>query len=159
MLSNQKNYAYLYDICGQIADLYRSELDNAGAVAEGDLKNFSWDIDWGKGSFQLVFNLPSYWEQIEFGRGPTTGSNPPWPSAVEDIKRWISVKHIVPKPKSNGQVPTIDETARSIVWKIHKVGYEARHPFEKALDKADNLVDMLADYIEQEFESTLMTQD
>lgn len=152
--SNQKNYAYVYDICEQIADMYRNMLRSEEAVAEGDLVNFTWDIDWGNEKFSLLFNLPEYWKWVEDGRPPTTGQNPPWPTAIQDIKRWIEVKHLVPRPLSNGEVPDIEQQAHMIVNKIHKKGYKGRKPLEQALDKVNQLglVDLLTDAVIKEFE-------
>lgn len=143
MLSNQYNFAPLYDVCKKIADMYRQKLDDVGAVAEGNLKNFSWDIDYSGSQFSLYFNLEEYWKWVEEGRSPTMTSG--WDTHIEDLKRWIQVKHLVPRPDSKGKVPTIDQQAYAIYMKITREGYQGRQPLEKAMETADEegLIDML----------------
>ena len=143
MLSNQYNFAPLYDVCKKIADLYRQKLDDVGAVAEGNLKNFSWDIEYQNNQFSLYFNLEEYWKWIEEGRAPTKTSG--WDTHIEDLKRWLQIKHLVPRPDSKGRVPTIDQQAYAIYMKITREGYEGRHPLEQAMDDADEqgLIDEL----------------
>lgn len=143
MLSNQYNFAPLYDVCKKIADLYRQKLDDVGAVAEGHLKNFSWDIEYQNSQFSLYFNLEEYWKWVEEGRPPTKTSG--WNEPIEDLKRWIQVKHLVPRPNSKGKVPTIDQQAYAIYMKITREGYQGRQPLEKAMQSADEegLIDLL----------------
>lgn len=151
MLNNRKNYAVVYDICEKIAEEYRNQLEDAKAVASGELKNFTWDIDWGNGRFQLILNLPEYWYYVEEGRKPTKQKGG-WETSLEDIKKWIMFKHLVPSPDRNGKVPTLDQQACAIRTKIHEEGYDARHPLEKAMDKSDPLIDQLVEYVVDELE-------
>ena len=143
MLNNQYNFAPLYDTCRKIAELYRDSLVDVNAVAEGNLKNFSWDIDYSGSQFSLYFNLPEYWKWVEEGRAPTRTQG--WNDPVQTLKRWIQVKHLVPRPDSKGRVPSIDQQAYAIYMKITREGYEGRHPLEKAMDAADEegLIDEL----------------
>lgn len=143
MLSNQYNFAPLYDVCKKIADLYRQKLEDVGAVAEGTLKNFSWDIEYSGSQFSLDFNLEEYWKCIEYGRPPTKTDG--WSDPIEDLKKWIQIKHLVPRPDSKGRVPTIDQQALGLYWKITLKGYKGRHPLEQAMDDAEEqgLIDEL----------------
>lgn len=144
-ISNTHDQTALYDIAGKIADLYRNTLEEVGAVNEGTLKNFDWDIDWDGNTFNLSFDLEDYWKWVEEGRPPTRGDG--WDTPIEDLKRWIQVKQIVPRPTSSGKIPKIESIAYAIYMKITKEGYEGRRPLEKAMDKADSsgLVDTLTD--------------
>lgn len=136
------------DVCKKIADMYRHSLEDVGAVAEGNLKNFTWDIEYDGHLFSLYFMLPEYWYYIEEGRGPSIG-NEEWLNPIGDLKKFIQVKHLVPRPNSYGKVPSLDQQAYAIYMKISREGYEGRHPLEKALDKADEegLIDQLTNLL------------
>lgn len=144
MLKNSYDFTSLYDVSKKIADLYRDKLREVNAVANGDLVNFSWEIEYNNNLFSLIFLLPDYWYYVEEGRGPSKGGEK-WPDPIGDLKKFIQVKHLVPRPDSKGRVPTIDQQAYAIYMKITREGYEGRHPLEQAMDDADEqgLIDEL----------------
>ena len=119
----------LYDIGREIAQAYRNELRDKGAVASGDLKNFKWDVEMTHYGLDLIFYLPEHWRYIEYGRGATS-PNPKLGQRRlrEIIKDWIEVKGI--------QRPDIstDSLAYLIARKIHTQGYKARHPLQNAIN-------------------------
>lgn len=131
----------LYDIGKKLADLYRLELEKAGAVATGNLKNFDYDVKLDQDTLKLVFTLPDYYYYIESGRGPTKrGENG---VLVRAIYEWIQDKGITPKPitRKNGKkyTPTQKQLAYAIAKTIHKEGYfrpghHGKKPLEIAMD-------------------------
>lgn len=144
-IRNTYDQTALYDVASQIADLYRQTLEEVGAVAEGKLKNFDWNIEFDGNTFNLYFNLEEYWKWIEDGRPPSYSDG--WSDPIEDLKRWIQVKQLVPRPATSGKIPKIENVAYAIYMKITKEGYQGRRPLEKAMEKADSsgLTDRLAD--------------
>lgn len=137
----------LYDIGRELFNSYQQELIKADAVASGALLNGKWNIEHDDKHLALIFNLQDYWEEIEYGRKPT--KNFINQGVREKIKQWILVKGIQLKPitlKSGEQKqPTIDEVAYAITQKIHKKGYKARHPLEKALNNNKNKITEFVD--------------
>ena len=137
----------LYDLGRELFNQYQQELIKADAVASGALLNGKWNIEQDDKHLALVFNLQDYWKTIEYGRKPT--KNFIDCNVKEKIKQWILVKGIQIKPKQlkNGEQrqPTLDSVAYAITQKIHKEGYKARHPLEKALNNNKALVNEFVD--------------
>ena len=118
----------LYDLAREVAEVYRNELRDRGAVAQGDLKNFKYDVEPTERGVDVVFNLPEYWKWIEYGRPPTTATPKRGPKKLRDlIKEWLETKGINPYKISR------DGLAYLITRKIHKTGYKARHPLQQAM--------------------------
>lgn len=69
----------------------------------------------------ISIQLEDYWKYIE------NGTKPHWPPLLV-IKRWISVKPVLPRPLPNGKLPTANQLAFLIARKISKVGTKAK-PF------------------------------
>lgn len=137
----------LYDIGRELFKQYQQQLIAEDAVASGSLKNGKWNIEQDDKHLALVFNLQDYWKTIEYGRKET--KNFIDCNVKEKIKQWILVKGIQIKPKQlkNGEQrqPTIDSVAYAITQKIHKKGYKAKHPLEKALNNNQALVQEFVD--------------
>lgn len=137
----------LYDIGRTLFNQYQQQIIQADAVASGNLLNSNWNIEQDDKHLALVFNLPDYWKTIEYGRQPTKK----WIDCnlKEKIKEWILIKGISLKPiqLKNGEQrqPTIDSVAYAITQKIHKEGYKARHPLEKALNNNKALINEFVD--------------
>lgn len=137
----------LYDIGRTLFNQYQQQLIQADAVASGALLNGKWNIEQDNNHLALVFNLQDYWKTIEYGRQPTKN----WIDCnlKDKIKQWILVKGIQLEPiqLKNGKQrqPTIDSVAYAITQKIHKEGYKARHPLEKALNSNQSLVQEFVD--------------
>ena len=118
----------LYDLAREVAQVYRNTLRDRGAVAQGDLKNFKYDVEPTERGLDVVFNLPEYWKWIEYGRPPTTANPKRGPKPLRDlIKEWIETKGINPYKISR------DGLAYLITRKIHKTGYKARYPLQQAM--------------------------
>lgn len=142
-----ENSPRLYDIGRELFNSYQQELIQADAVASGALLNGKWNIEQDENHLALVFNLQDYWKTIEYGRKHT--KNFIDCNVKEKIKQWILVKGIQIKPKQlksgEQKQPTLDSVAYAITQKIHKKGYEAKHPLEKALNNNQALVQEFVD--------------
>ena len=137
----------LYDIGRELFEQYQQQLIAEDVVASGALKNGKWNIEQDDKHLALVFNLQDYWKTIEYGRKPTKEAKDG--TVWRKIKQWILVKGIQFKPKQlqNGEQrqPTLDEMAHAITKSIHKKGYKAKHPLEKALNNNQSLINEFVD--------------
>ena len=131
-------------ICQQIADVYKSKMQQAGYDQQGELMRFNWVTEYNGSMFALYFNLPDYWQYAENGRGP--GKFPP----IDAILKWVEFKRLVPRP-INGRVPSTKQLAYLISRKIARKGTEGKHLLQQTIDETYNtLVDQLVDAITNE---------
>lgn len=137
----------LYQLIKDLLDAYKNNIENAGAVAQGDLVNAAtyavdkWTLKWEGETLTLVLRLPDYWKYIEEGRGPTQKGEGGklYPAILE----WVKVKKIVPRadPKTK-RVPKVEQLAYAITKKIHKRGYfdpdhHGKYPLREAIQETD----------------------
>lgn len=134
LLTKDTDLTEFFDLAGQLADMYRKELDKSGSVASGKLRSFTWSTDFNGTSLELYFDLPSYYIFIEEGRNPTTTSE--GGVLYPRIRAWLDQKGITPR---HG---TRDSLARAITRVIHERGYfrpplpKGRHPLANTLKAA-----------------------
>lgn len=137
----------LYQLIKDLLDAYKNNIENAGAVAQGDLVNAAtyeankWTLKWKGETLTLVLRLPEHWKYIEEGRGPTQKGEGGklYPAILE----WVKVKKIVPRadPKTK-RVPKVEQLAYAITKKIHKRGYfdpdhQGKYPLREAIQETD----------------------
>lgn len=113
----------------KITDDFVVELKNRlkanDSYATGDLVNSIRGIVKQNGKYILIsIQLEDYWQFVENGR--KAGKYPP----INDIKKWISVKPVLPRPFKSGKLPTDNQLAFLIARKISKVGIKPK-PFLK----------------------------
>lgn len=79
------------EICRRIAELYKRQLEEDGAVATGELRDSvdDWHTEADDLSFSLFFSLPRYWKFAP--ENERTGHRMP---PVKAIKDWIDAKHL-----------------------------------------------------------------
>ena len=137
----------LYQLIKDLLDEYKRNIEQADAVASGDLKNAAtyeankWLLRWKGETLQLVLVLPEHWRYIEEGRPPTQRSEGGvlYPAILE----WVKVKRIVPRPNpKTKKVPKTESLAWAITKKIHKRGYfdpdhHGKHPLKSAIENTD----------------------
>lgn len=100
----------------------KNKLDSNGSNASGDLSKSLKGIVKQNGKYIVVsIQLNEYWKYIE------NGTKPHFPP-LDAIRRWISVKPVLPRPLPNGKLPTTNQLAYLIGRKISKVGTKAK-PF------------------------------
>lgn len=112
----------------KITDDFVIELKNKltanGSNASGDLSKSLKGIVKQNGKYIVVsIQLNEYWKFIE------NGTKPHWPP-ISEIRKWISVKPVLPRPTKSGKLPTDNQLAYLIGRKISKVGTKAK-PFLK----------------------------
>lgn len=146
----------LYDIGRILFNQYQQQLIQADAVASGALLNGKWDIEQDDKHLALIFNLQDYWKTIEYGRQPTKNAGDG--TVRQKIKQWIITKGIQIKPKENGKIPSVDSVSFAITKKIHKEGYKAKHPLEKALNQNKALINEFVELSAQMFDTEIATE-
>lgn len=112
----------------KITDDFVVELKNKlkanDSYASGDLVNSIRGIVKQNGKYIVIsIQLEDYWKYIE------NGTKPHFPP-VDAIKKWISVKPVLPRPLKSGKLPTSNQLAFLIARKISRVGTKAK-PFLK----------------------------
>ena len=110
----------------KITDDFVVELKNKlkanDSYASGDLVNSVRGVVKQNGKYIVIsIQLNEYWKFIE------NGTKPHWPP-VDAIKKWVSVKKILPRPLKTGKLPTANQLAFLIARKISKVGTKPK-PF------------------------------
>lgn len=120
----------------QLVDKYKANLRASGRVATGNLVNsVHKEINKDGWSIELDLDLAKYFEQTEWGRGPT--KNGGGGELKERILDWIVAKKIVPRPDSNGRVPTPEGLAYVIARKIHNEGYDSKPDLTNAYESIE----------------------
>lgn len=114
----------IQDITNDFVIELKNKLKANDSYASGDLVNSIRGVVKQNGKYIVIsIQLEDYWKYIE------NGTKPHWPP-VDAIKKWISVKHVLPRPLKNGKLPTDNQLAYLIGRKISKVGTKAK-PFLK----------------------------
>lgn len=147
-LSESTNITPVVDIAKDIANLFRKKIEEVGAVANGDLRDFKGVLTFNNQTLELVFDLPNYWRWLEDGRPPT--QNEGSGELLPQIERWIRIKNIQPKPvvqvwqtkkgitRNRATIPSRKTLAFLITRKIHRFGYSGRHPYKMFMDDVKN---------------------
>lgn len=109
---------------------YKNNLTQAGY--SGNLADTAKiNVNVNNNVYTIGINMEDYFQYAENGRGP--GKMPP----IENIKKWISVKPVLPTPMKNGKLPTENQLAFLIARKIGKEGTKGNHLFEKTSTEFD----------------------
>lgn len=84
-------------------------------------------------TFEVKLLLADYWKYVEKGRR-AGGKFPP----VSAIERWIEVKPVLPRPMSNGKLPTNKQLAYLIGRKIAIEGISPKPLLQRSVDDVWN---------------------
>ena len=143
------------EVCNQIADIYRKKMDAAEYNKEHELYNFKWTTEWNGHLFKVIFNLPDYWKEAEYGRPP--GEKPSY-TAIRD---WMIFKKLIPSTKQ-ARIPRHYAFIANVRRTIAEKGTRAYrgiggHLLEKSVEdpEFDKLVDKLVELITAEFEKEI----
>lgn len=114
----------IQDITDDFVKSLKLKLDSNKTNASNDLKNSIRGIVQQNGKYIVIsIELEDYWKYVEYGTKPHF---PP----LSVIKKWISVKPVLPRPLPSGKLPTANQLAYLIGRKISKQGTKAQ-PFLK----------------------------
>ena len=119
-----------------LVNTYKSKLDSEGITASGKLRDsVHYQVQFGDTSIEVGLMLLDYYRWVEGGRLPTMkGGNG---ELRENIKEWIKVKPIIPRPY-NGKLPSEEQLAYLISRKIHKFGYDGRQPLKRSIEEVND---------------------
>lgn len=129
-------------IMNDLINRYSANIISSGHSATGDLAlNIEKEIEYENNTFKVSLKLEDYWKYLEYGR--SAGKFPP----LDNIRQWISVKHLLPRPmrlvrhnKIKPDVhytvlPTVNQLAYLIGRKIAKQGTPATHLLQNTVDQ------------------------
>lgn len=142
-------------IVQQLIETYKNNLKEGGHVATGDLmNNISYKIKTQKGDYRVEIIMEEYWKYLE------TGTKPHFPP-LEAIRKWITIKQILPRMSADGRLPTLSSLAYLIGRKISlkgtpRLGLMAHSLNE--IDFKDRILDIIFRTYSKELEKTLKQQ-
>lgn len=123
----------LQDYAKEAEEIYKYQISLGGKNASRKLTDtIKSNVLVGEQSYEVTLTLQDYWKYIEAGRAP--GKFPP----VGAIMNWISVKPIIPRPDSDGRIPTPKQLSFLIGRKIMEEGikpFPALQTTKEELDK------------------------
>ena len=124
-----------------LVEEYKDKLILNDAIASGSLYDSITYIieDRGK-SIEVKLSLNDYAKYIENGRKP--GKWPP----ISAIQKWIEIKPVLPRPMSNGQLPTTAQLAFLI---SRKIGLEGIAPKPLLQECINNVWDVMKEFLEE----------
>lgn len=106
----------IQDITNDFCTELRNRLSNNNTDASGKLSKSIKGIVKQSGKWVTIsIQMEEYWRYIE------NGTKPHFPP-IDAIKKWISVKPVLPRPLKNGKLPTTNQLAYLIGRKIAKKG-------------------------------------
>lgn len=109
--------AVLQEYGATICEKYRAELAARGKNASGVLADtVRYLVVRDSTEYAVDISLAEYWQYVEYGRRP--GKFPP----PDKILEWVRVKPVIPRPLSNGRLPTEKQLAFLIGRKIAREG-------------------------------------
>lgn len=106
----------IQDITNDFCTELRNRLSNNNTDASGKLSKSIKGIVKQSGKWVTIsIQMEDYWKYVE------NGTKPHFPP-INAIKKWISVKPVLPRPLKNGKLPTTNQLAYLIGRKIAKKG-------------------------------------
>lgn len=140
------------DICAELLERYKRAVEDSGHVASGGLVNTATYQVVVNGSWlEVSFNLEEHWKYLEHGTRPHF---PP----INAIERWISVKHIVPRPY-NGKVPSTKQLAFLIARGISKNGTKPTKLLQTTINNSDDLIAKLIDEMAHQLQEEINKEE
>ena len=124
---NVKNV--LNDFGKYLVEEYKEQLILSDSNASDQLYNsLSYIVSNNGTTFEVKLELMDYWKWLENGR--KAGKMPP----INAIKQWVEVKPVIPRPMSNGKLPTVNQLAYLIARKIGLEGTIGKHLLQTSVD-------------------------
>ena len=118
----------LQDFATDIRDRYRDVLANNDHIASRKLvDSIKTQVVVGDNYYEVTMTLEDYWKYVE---NDTKPHFPP-PDA---ILKWIEVKPVIPRPGSDGRIPTPKQLAFLIGRAISEHGTKGSHDLETVKD-------------------------
>lgn len=130
---------------------YKASLEKNGRRATGNLLNsIVANVRVGDNNIQVILSLADYYQWIEDGRPPTTGSGDGRLEA--EILEWIKAKPILPR-EQNGKLPTEQQLAFLIARKIHREGFKGTHDLMQTKYEMEGFEEIIKQALIQDFKA------
>lgn len=137
-------------LASEFAQAYKQSLVADNKFASGSLtKNIKSRVKYDGKWLEIILSLEDYWKYVEYGRKP--GKFPP----IDKIRNWILIKPILPRPLSNGKLPTTNQLAYLISRKIATKGIKPTYALRDSITKFD-LVGRLTTIIGNEIQKQIL---
>ena len=137
-------------LASEFAQAYKQSLVADNKVASGSLtKNIKSRVKYDGKWLEIILSLEDYWKYVEYGRKP--GKFPP----IDKIRNWIIIKPILPRPLSNGKLPTTNQLAYLISRKIATKGIKPTYALKDSITKF-GLVGRLTTIIGNEIQKQIL---
>lgn len=117
---------FVKDLAQEYKDLLRRDGKKATGTLIKSIKPL--EIEFVSNRLFGCIDVAEYWKYVEYGRRP--GKFPP----VDKILSWVKSKPVLPRPGSNGKIPTEKQLAFLISRKIARDGIKPGSQLEEALD-------------------------
>lgn len=137
-----------------LVELYKRNLTESGRPASGALADsLHTVVVAGDTSIGVDLSLLEYWKYIEHG------TRPHW-APIDPLREWVQVKRLLPRPMANGKLPTPDQLAHMVQWKIAQEGTQGKNDLGRALEEtwarmAQDITDAITLDIEHELDYVL----
>lgn len=119
------------DITNNFCTELRNTLSNNGTDASGELSKSIKGIVKQDGKWVIIsIQMEDYWKYVE------NGTKPHFPP-IDAIKKWITIKPVLPRPLKNGKLPTTNQLAYLIGRKIAQKGTLPKPFFNPTLNDFD----------------------
>ena len=139
----------LYDVAYQVAIDYQNELRSFDSIASGTLNNVDFEVDIQGGTYKIYLILQDYWKYVEYGIKPGKFPN------VGKIQEWIKIKPVLPRPLTNGIVPTEKQLTFMIGNSIKENGMPARPVLANTLEKNKDMINKVKDAVALGFDKEI----
>lgn len=117
-----------------LVEEYKDNLILEDVNASDNLYNsVTYMVERNNTTYEVKLSLADYWVYVEKGRR-AGGKFPP----VSAIERWIEVKPVLPRPMSNGKLPTNKQLAYLIGRKIAIEGISPKPLLQRSVDDVWN---------------------
>lgn len=138
-------------ILNDFKEAYRQHIESSGHNASGNLANsMTWEVEEGVNRYIITLTLPEYARYVE------EGTKPHFPP-IDAIKKWIKIKPIMPRPMSNGKLPTENQLAYLISRKISLEGTKPTHLLKDTMNDFQ-LISKLYNKISEELQKTIIKE-
>lgn len=124
----------LYQVAMDVAMDYQAELNALNVSATGNLQNVDFEVEISGGTYRIALILQDYWKFVEKGRLPGSFPN------IGQLQQWIQIKQILPRPMSNGKLPTEKQLVYMIGKSIKEKGIQPKPALANALQKNNNML-------------------
>lgn len=119
----------LREMGDRMRDFMRARLERNGTNASSKLSDsITALVRKDNQAYEVLISLEDYWKWVE------NGTEPHW-APIQPLREWVLVKPLVPEER-NGKLPTVEQLAHAVQWKIAREGTEAQPFFWNSVEDA-----------------------